>query len=199
VASTKPHDVFSWCPYINLDSRLLHDTASLEGVTRHAGADTRLKSIASQKVRNIPPRNNGENLDEGEESDGNASVSLEERPGSPQYSGLTHSIVSDDDTEDENLNDVHAHMVNERTKADSKPKGTMPSSSGTKGDMEPKLFIQQQQIHNLTTQVGQLVELFKNVTGAMPNKIVQFTDPQFDDVENDANPHKTGEILSKCS
>jgi hypothetical protein len=32
--------------------------------------------------------------------------------------------------------------------------GTMPSSSGTKDDMEQKLFIQQQQIDNLTAQVG---------------------------------------------
>jgi hypothetical protein len=75
-ASTKPHDVFSWHPYINLESRLPHDTASLEGVARCAGADTRLKSIASQKVMNILPRNNGENSDEGKESDGNASMSL---------------------------------------------------------------------------------------------------------------------------
>jgi hypothetical protein len=28
----------------------------------------------------------------------------------------------------------------------------------------------------------------------MPNKTVQFTDLQFDEVENDANPHKAGEI-----
>jgi hypothetical protein len=79
VASTKPHDMFSRCPYINLKSRLPHNTASLEGVVWHAGADTRLKSIASQNVMNLPPRNNGENSDEGKESDGNASVSLEER------------------------------------------------------------------------------------------------------------------------
>jgi hypothetical protein len=43
-------------------------------------------------------------------------------------------------------------------------------------------------------QVGQLVELFMNAAGAMPNRTVQFNDPQFDEVENDANPHKTGEI-----
>jgi hypothetical protein len=42
---------------------------------------------------NIPPRNNGDNSDEGEESDGNASVSLEERPGSAHYSGLAHYSV----------------------------------------------------------------------------------------------------------
>jgi hypothetical protein len=102
--------------------------------------------------------------------------------------------VSDDDTEEENLNDVPAHVVNEGTEDDSKLKGTTPSSSGTKDDMEQRLSIQQQQIDNLTVQVGQLVELFKNAAGAMPNKIVQFTDPQFDEVENDANPHKTGEI-----
>jgi hypothetical protein len=29
----------------------------------------------------------------------------------------------------------------------------------------------------------------------MPNRTVQITDPQFEDVENDVNPHKTGEIL----
>jgi hypothetical protein len=28
----------------------------------------------------------------------------------------------------------------------------------------------------------------------MPNRTVQITDPQFEDVENDVNPHKTGEI-----
>jgi hypothetical protein len=53
--------------------------------------------------------------------------------------------VSDDHIEEENLNNVPAHMVNE---------GMMPSSSGTKDDMEQKLFIQQQQIDNLTAQVG---------------------------------------------
>jgi hypothetical protein len=143
---------------------------------------------------NLPPRNNGENSDEGEESGGNASVSLEERLSSPHYSGLAHSIVSDDDTEEENLNDVPAHVVNEGTEDDSKLKGTTPSSSGTKDDMEQRLSIQQQQIDNLTVQVGQLVELFKNAAGAMPNRTIQFSDPQFDEVENDANPHKTGEI-----
>jgi hypothetical protein len=192
--STKPHDLFSRCLYINLESRLPHDTSSLEGVARCAGADTHLKLIASQKVMNIPPHNNGDNSDEGEESDGNASVSLEERPGYPHYSSLAHYIVSDDDTEEENLNDVPAHVVNEGTEADSKLKGMTPSSSGRKDDMEQKLFIQQQQIDNLTAQVGQLVELFKNVAGAMPNRTVQFTDPQYDEVENDANLHKTGEI-----
>jgi hypothetical protein len=102
----------------------------------------------------IPPHNNGDNSDEGEESDGNASVSLEERSSSPHYSSLAHSIVSDDDTEEENLNDVPAHVVNEGTEADSKLKGMTPSSSGTKDYMEQKLFIQQQQIDNLTAQVG---------------------------------------------
>jgi hypothetical protein len=92
---------------------------------------------------NLPPRNNGENSDEGEESDGNASVSLEECLSSPHYSGLTHSIVLDDDTEEENLNDVPAHVINEGTEDDSKLKGTMPSSSGTKDDMEQRLSIQQ--------------------------------------------------------
>jgi hypothetical protein len=42
--------------------------------------------------------------------------------------------------------------------------------------------------------VGQLVELFKNVVGAMPNRTVQITDPQFEEVENDVKPDKTGEI-----
>jgi hypothetical protein len=60
--------------------------------------------------------------------------------------------------------------------------------------MEQKLHIQQQQIDNLTAQVGQLVELFKNITGTVPNRTVQITDPQFEEVENDVNPHKIGEI-----
>jgi hypothetical protein len=59
---------------------------------------------------------------------------------------------------------------------------------------EQKLHIQQQQIDNLTAQVGQLVDLFKNVDGTMPNRTVQITNPQFEEVENDVNPHKTGEI-----
>jgi hypothetical protein len=42
--------------------------------------------------------------------------------------------------------------------------------------------------------LGQLVELFKNVTGAMPNRSVSISDPQFEEVYNDVNPHKTGEI-----
>jgi hypothetical protein len=59
---------------------------------------------------------------------------------------------------------------------------------------EQKLHIQQQQIDNLTAQVGQLVELFKNVAGTVPNRTVQITNPQFEEVEKDVNPHKTGEI-----
>jgi hypothetical protein len=59
--------------------------------------------------------------------------------------------------------------------------------------MEQKLHIQQLQIGNLIAQVGQLVELFKNIAGAIPNRIVQITDPQFEKVENDVNPHKRGE------
>jgi hypothetical protein len=39
-----------------------------------------------------------------------------------------------------------------------------------------------------------LVELFKNIAGTVPNRTVQITDPQFEEVENDVNPHKTGEI-----
>jgi hypothetical protein len=194
VDSVRPHDGSSPRPYINLESRLPQDTTSLESVARHAGADTRLKSIASQKVTNISPHRNTENPNEGEESDGNSSVSLEERPGSPNYSDLTHSIVSDDDTEEENLNDAPAHVVNEGNEGDGKPKCSTPSSSGTKDDMEQKLPIQQQQIDNLTAQVAQLVELFKNVVSAMPNKSVQINDPQFEEVENDVNPHKTWEI-----
>jgi hypothetical protein len=63
----KPHDVFSRYPYINLESRLPHDTVSLKSVARCAGTDTRLKLIASQKVMSIPPSNNEENSDESEE------------------------------------------------------------------------------------------------------------------------------------
>jgi hypothetical protein len=158
------------------------------------GANTRLKSIASQKVTNIPPGCNAKNSSEGEESDENSSVSLEERPGSPHYSDLAHSIVSDDDSEEENLNGAPAHVVNEGNDGDGRPKGFTASTSGTKDDMKQKLHIQQQQIDNLTAQVGQLVELFKNIAGTVPNRIVQITDPQFEEVENDVNPHKTGEI-----
>jgi hypothetical protein len=143
---------------------------------------------------NIPAHSNAENPDEGEESDGNSSASLEECPGSPHYSDLTHSIVSDDGSEEGNLNGAPAHVVNEGNENDGKPKGDTPSSSGTKDDMEQKFLIQQQQIESIATQVGQLVELFKNNTGAIPNKAVHVTDPQFDEAENDTNPHKIGEI-----
>jgi hypothetical protein len=146
-------------------------------------------------VTNIPPGSNAKNSSEGEESDENSSVSLEKRLGSPHYSDLAHSIVSDDDSEEENLNGAPAHVVNEGNDGDGRPKGFTPSTSGTKDDMEQKLHIQQQQIDNLTAQVGQLVELFKNVAGTLPNRTVQITDPQFEEVENDVNPHKTGEIL----
>jgi hypothetical protein len=145
-------------------------------------------------VTNIPAHSNAENPDEGEESDGNSSASLEERPGSPHYSDLAHSIVSDDDSEEGNLNHAPAHVVSEGNENDGKPKGDMSSSSGTKDDMEQKFLIQQQQIESLAAQVGQLVELFKNNTGAIPNKTVHVTDPQFDEAENDTNPHKTVEI-----
>jgi hypothetical protein len=144
-------------------------------------------------VTNIPSRSNVGNSDESEELDENSSVSLEEHPSSPHYSDLAHSIVSDDDFKEENLNGAPAHVVNEGNEGDGRPKGSIPSSSGTKDDMEQKLHIQQQQIDNLTAQVGQLVELFKNIAGAMPNRTVQITDPQFEEVENDVNPHKTGE------
>jgi hypothetical protein len=192
--SVKPHEGLSPHPYINLESRLPQDTTSLQSVVRHAGADTHLKSIASQKVTNIPPGSNAKNSSEGEESDENSSVSLEERPGSPHYSDLAHSIVSVDDSKEENLNGAPAHVVNEGNDGDGRPKGFTPSTSGTKDDMEQKLHIQQQQIDNLTAQVGQLVELFKNITGTVPNRTVQITDPQFEEVENDVNPHKIGEI-----
>jgi hypothetical protein len=101
-------------------------------------------------VTNIPPRSNAGNSDESEESDENSSVSLEEYPGSPHYSDLAHSIVSDDDSEEENLNGTPAHVVNEGNEGDGRPNGSIPSSSGTKDDMEQKLLIQQQQIDNLT-------------------------------------------------
>jgi hypothetical protein len=181
-------------PYVDLESRLPQDTTALASVARCVGADTRLKSIASQKVMNIPAHSNAENPDEGEESDGNSSASLEECPGSPHYSDLTHSIVSDDGSEEGNLNGAPAHVVNEGNENDGKPKGDTPSSSGTKDDMEQKFLIQQQQIESIATQVGQLVELFKNNTCAIPNKAVHVTDPQFDEAENDTNPHKIGEI-----
>jgi hypothetical protein len=170
--SVKPHEGLSPHPSINLESRLPQDTTSLQSVVRRAGADTRLKSIASQKVMNIPLDNNAKNSSEGEESDENSSVSLEERPGSPYYSDLAHSIVSDDDSEEENLNGAPTHVVNEGNDGDGRPKGFIPSTSGTNDDMEQKLHIQQQQIDNLTAQVGQLVELFKNVTGVVPNRTV---------------------------
>jgi hypothetical protein len=126
-----------------LESRLPQDTTSLQSVARHARADTRLKSIASQKVTNIPPDSNAKNSSEGEESDENSSVTLEERPGSPHYSDLAHSIVSDDDSEEENLNGAPTHVVNEGNDGDSRPKDFTPSTSGTKDDMEQKLHIQQ--------------------------------------------------------
>jgi hypothetical protein len=191
--SVKPHEGLSPHPSINLESRLPQDTTSLQSVVRHAGANTRLKSIASQKVMNIPLDNNAKNSSEGEESDENSSVSLEERPGSPYYSDLAHSIVSDDDSEEENLNGAPTHVVNEGNDGDGRPKGFIPSTSGTNDDTEQKLHIQQQQIDNLTAQVGQLVELFKNVTGVVPNRTVQITNLQFKEVENDLKPHKTGE------
>jgi hypothetical protein len=70
-------------------------------------------------------------------------VSLEECPGSLHYSDLAHSIVSDDDSKEENWNGACAHVVNEGSEGDGRPKGSTPSLSGTKDDMEQKLLIQQ--------------------------------------------------------
>jgi hypothetical protein len=92
-------------------------------------------------VTHIPSCSNAKNSGEGEESDKNSSVSLEEHPCSPHYSNLMHSIVSDDDSEEENLNDAPAHVVNEGNEGDGRPKGCTPSSSGTKDDVEQKLLI----------------------------------------------------------
>jgi hypothetical protein len=133
--SVKPNDGLSPHPYINLGSRLPQDTTSLESVVQHAGADTRLKSIASQKVMKILPCSSVKYSGEGEESNENSSVSLEERPGSPHYLDLTHSIVSNDDSKEENLNGSPGHVVNEGNEGDGRPKGSTPSSSGTKDDM----------------------------------------------------------------
>jgi hypothetical protein len=133
--SVKPHEGLSPHPYINLESRLPQDTTSLQSVVQRASADTHLKSIASQKVMSIPPHSNAKNSSEGEESDENSSVSLEERPGSPHYSNLAHSLVSDDDSKEETLNGAPAHVVNEGNEGDDRLKGSTPSSSGTKDDI----------------------------------------------------------------
>ena len=169
--------------YVNMESRLPQDVASLQSVAQRAGAGTRLKSIAAQKVQDASSYVDEEDS-EGEESDANSSDSLEQCPNFPCYSELAHSIVSDDDSEEENINGVPAHVVLQD--GDDKQKDTEPGTSGTKDDLEQRLLSQQQQINSLTTQVSQLVEVLKNFTGNIP-----ISDPQFDEAENDVNMHKT--------
>jgi hypothetical protein len=118
--------------YINVESRLPQDNPSLEIIAQREGVSTRLKMIASQKIACTSPHVNNESVEE-EESNGDSSTSLEERPGSPHYSEPAHSIVSDDDTEEGNLYDAPANVIIAGDKDKEKDSGA--GVSGTKNDM----------------------------------------------------------------
>jgi hypothetical protein len=88
-------------------------------MARHPGALTRLKGIATQKIKGtMTPVD--QDIKDGE-SDGESSVSLEQHMSSPCYCELTHSIASDEESEDEVQNTVPVHMVTDETQKQGDP------------------------------------------------------------------------------
>jgi hypothetical protein len=99
--------------YNDLRSQLPQNPASLERMARRPGASTRLKGIAMQEIGGTMALVNGDLEDE--ESDGDSSISLEQRTNLPRYSELAHSVVLDEESEDEDQNTVPAHMCTDET------------------------------------------------------------------------------------
>jgi hypothetical protein len=105
--------------YNDLRWQLPQNPASLERVARRSGALTRLKGIATQKIKGTMTPVDRDVKDG--ESDGESSVSLEQHMSSPRYSKLAHSIASDEESEDEVQNTVPVHMVTDETQKQGDP------------------------------------------------------------------------------
>jgi hypothetical protein len=145
-------------PYVSLDSRLPEDPVLLQRYVERLGMSTRLKNIASKRLTHGSTHSDEDNESIGGGlSDGDSSTSLREHNGSPRYSELAPSIVSEDESElgDENI--APAHMANEHVDKD-KDKDLPPDSgagarssndgvetSGTRDrEMEEQIHSQQQ-------------------------------------------------------
>jgi hypothetical protein len=97
--------------YNDLQSQLPQNPASLERIARRPGASTRLKGIAMQEIEGTMSPVDGAFKDG--ELDDDSSISLEQHTNSPRYSELAHSVVSDEESENEGQNTVPVHMVSD--------------------------------------------------------------------------------------
>ena len=100
--------------YDDIASRLPRDSEEMQHLADRAGASTRLKSIAEQKLKQT--MTNEEKEFSGpytDDSDSDSSASLEVHSAVPLFGDLAHSIPSDGECPIDNLNTVPARVAGE--------------------------------------------------------------------------------------
>src|SRR5579859_3929466 len=142
--------------YDDIASRLPRDSEEMQHLADRAGASTRLKSIAEQKLKqsttNEEKEFSGPYTDD---SDSDSSASLEVHSAVPLFGDLAHSIPSDGECPISNLNTVPARVAGE--------------GSGKGVSLEEQVQAQGEVIRVLSSKFDNLVELMTTLTQNMPS------------------------------
>ena len=161
--------------YADITSQLPHNLDEVQQIAGRAGASTRLKSIAEQKVKegkNDEKEFSGPYTDV---SDSESSASLEVHSTVPLFDNLARSIPSDGEDYIGDLNTAPAHMAGE--------------NSNQRGSLEEQVQAQGEVIRVLSTKFDNLVELITTLTrNRSPDGAPQAPeDPQVHEVEGIAS------------
>jgi hypothetical protein len=192
-------------PYVSLESRIPRDPVLLQRYVERSGIGTRLRNIALRRVKNSSAHSSEDDESvEREMSDGDSSPSLKEHHGSPCYSELAHSIVSEDESQLGDDNTAPAHVANELGDKNKdlplddggkgKPLNSDEGTSQTR-EMEEQLRSQQQQLHQLSTKFDHLLNLLGGSGRVVPpNSGQAVIDPQVEELEDIEHHQKADDI-----
>ena len=156
--------------YVDIASRLPQNQEGLQHVADRPGANTRLKSIAIQRMKKAPSDEAREHDDlrDGALTDPESPASLEVLPNSPHYLELNASIPSEGEDYQDVLNSAPAHMAVDGLPEDAQH-GDPPSHGGPHGaSLEEQVQEQRQMMNELAAKFDRLVELVTSSTQNAP-------------------------------
>jgi len=152
-----------------------------------AGASTRLKTMASQKMKGVMADAEEEVGDprDGQTASDSESSSLEIHPDSPQYRNLAPSILSDGEDYPNVFNAAPAHMAVDDEPGNTGRNGQHSPRGAQTSHLEEQLQQQQRMMDQLARRFDQLVELVTSSTQNAPGRDVRpsVKDPQVEEWE----------------
>ena len=165
--------------YVDIASRLPRNSEDLLYMADRAGASTRLRSLAAQKMKGVVhEEEDGDPRDGMTPSDTDSSSSLEKHDHSPRYSDLAASIPSDGDEHPDAVNSAPAHMaVDDHHNGSELPGGAQVLT------LEEQVQEQRRVMNELSAKFDRLVELVTSSAQNAPHGGVYRPgeDPQFEE------------------